>query len=687
MTRPVTSVSKASRVASPTPRSKFLFMHLADPKKAPVRGDGRRKSEVGRMLRRPAGQEDLNDGDEDGGDGGGAVIDPKLRDILGLGKSAAPQGRGADDDEDDDDGSGSGDTPDLGELQTPSDEDGSDDGSEDEDVSESRSSESRRRGRRSRGGASSSARRHHRHRASRPPSAALNLPPRGAAPLRTPALGYVSMLRGGGGGAGGDDDGFSQSSSRSSGGMRGAPSAGEALLRARILQAARGLMGAPGGAGVAGARAGGSGGLLATRGNAAPAELAAMPFANYAERRAALREDRERKIQARMMEMVHKGQMPPELLLDEDLAQSSKLDADSYENDPDAYDTDELLGSDASTISSTDDDNDTPEQASRRARRRDRRRREKVRVLKRRKRQMWAKKRRDVEAAKSRYYDDMIDELVRANPLLRPPAAAADLETKRAFVDRATAENMTRSKIDQMARWIYVVAVVLENLGMITGFLMLEGLSQAVDAELRKPEMQPVIAQLARKYLRRGPSSPEWGLAIMFLGTAGTVHAMNVRQQEIAQAAAGQGAATGPGSSKLGRIVSGAIKVFKVLGLGGGGGGGAAPPAGAPEARPEQASAAIAARYETQAAEAAGAAASRIPDRSAAQPQRGPGGPARPASAARPPSRPGTGLSAATATRRPDTGLSAGSAGRPLSVPSSGRDSGSEEESSRAPWE
>jgi hypothetical protein len=599
MTRPVTSVSKASRLASPSPRSKFLFMHLADPKKAPVRGEGRRKSEVGRMLRRPAGQEDLGDDDDDdeeAGAGAGGVIDPKLRDILGLG-GAGSGSRGVHQEEDDDDDDDEGDDEDddnggrLGELETPS-------------LSASSASSSvprSRAGRAARHHSSGKHGRRHHHRHGHASSPALNLPPRGPAPLRTPALGYVSLLRGGGGGNG---DGASVSSSVSAS-FAGQPAGrGDALLRARILQAARGLMGATGSAGAP--QAGGMN--LARR-----VPVAEMPFANYAERRAALREERERKIQARMMEMVHKGQMPPELLLDDDLAQASKLDADSYENDPDAYETEELLGSDVSSISSTDDEMDTPEHAARRARRRDRRRREKVRVLKRRKRQLWAKKRRDTEAARSRYYDDMIDDLVRANPLLRPPASSADLEAKRAFVDRATAENMTRAKIDQMARWIYVVAVVVENLGMITGFLMLEGLSQAVDTELRKPEMQPVIAQLARKYLRRGPSSPEWGLAIMFLGTAGTVHAMNVRQQEIAQAAAGQGAATGPGSSKFGRVISGAMKVFKVLGLGGGGAAvaGAGPaanlPPGVPPPRPEQTAATIAARYEGQGSAAAAA--------------------------------------------------------------------------------
>jgi hypothetical protein len=582
-TRPVTSVSRASRVASPSPRSRFLFMHLADPKKAPIRGEGRRKSEVGRMLRRPAGQEDLGEldaADED-------AIDPVLRNILGMGGSGGGDGAGSvvsagsgGGGSEGGSGGGAGSEFSGGSEARPEDED--------EDDGEQESSEPR-------GGRRAAHRRGGHRRSSRPTSAAMNLPPRGSAPLRSQALGYVSLLRGGG-------DGDEESGSRDDDSEDGSGSgrAGtKALLRGRILQAARGILGDKGGAR-----------SLVAASRDEEARVEDMPFASYAERRAVLREDRDRKIQARMMEMVHKGQMPPELLLDEDLAQSSKLDADSYENDPDAYETEELLGSDVSSISSTDDDNDTPQLAARRARRRDRRRKDKIRVLKRRRRKLWAKKRRDIEDAKSRYYDDMIDELVRSNPLLRPPAAAADLETKRAFVDRATAENITRSKIDQMARWIYVVAVVVENLGMVTGFLMLEGLSQAVDAELRKPEMQPVIAQLARKYLRRGPSSPEWGLAIMFLGTAGTVHAMNVRQQEIAQASAGQGSATGPGSSKFGRVVSGAMKVLKVLGLAGGGGGGGPAPGGMPEGG-GMAEAAIAARYEAQAQSEARAASAR----------------------------------------------------------------------------
>jgi hypothetical protein len=562
-------------------------MHLADPKKAPVRGDGRRKSEVGRMLRRQAGQEDLGDlgaEDED------AAIDPVLRNILGLGAAPAAGRQGdpvrqeqhegsPDDDEGQDEFGDDGEDQDGSELPPPS-------------FSSSSSASAHRPGARA-DRSHRPSRRAPKRRTSRPPSTALNLPPRGAAPLRGQAMGYMSLLRG---------DAV-EVSSESSGPVAGAAvdSRAETLLRAKIISAARTMMGAP------------------AEHKQGPSPAAAMPFASYAERRAALREDRDQKIQARMMEMVHKGQMPPELLLDDDLAQSSKLDADSYENDPDAYDTDELLGSDASSISETDEDNDTPEECAQRARRRDRRRRQKVRMLKRRKRQLWAKKRRDIEDAKSRYYDDMIDQLVRDNPGLRPPAASADLESKRAFVDRATAENLTRSKIEQMARWIFVVAVVVENLGMITGFLMLEGLSQAVDAELRKPEMQPLIAQLARKYLRRGPSSPEWGLAIMFLGTAGTVHAMNVRQQEIAQASAGQGAATGPGSSKFGKVISGAMKVLKVLGITG---------TGAPEPveRPPvdsagaAAAATIASRYNPPPQQQANAAGRNAPPRQQQRP-------------------------------------------------------------------
>jgi hypothetical protein len=537
--RPVTSVSRASRVASPTPRSKFLFMHLAEPQKAPVRGPGRRKSEVGRMLRRPAGQEDLADLELEDAAGDDQAIDPVLSNILGLGSAKGGGGGAAADDDDfeeeDEDEEDEEDEDEEGEAEEDDDEDEDDEegeGEEDElDASEEDGSE-----RAGAGGGFSSRR------------------AGGGGGLRGPAL---SMARFGGG----------------SGTLYppAARSAASMALNSRILRAARELTGVKDGGG-----SGGSGGSGSGSSGAASGKVVALPAAafasNYAERRALLREDREQKVERRMMEMVHKGQMPPELLLDEDLAQSSKLDADAFEDDPDAYDSDELLGSDVSSISSTDEETDTPEKAARRDRRRTHRRRAKVRVLKKRRRRMWAKKRRDLDMAKSRYYDDMIDQLVMDNPLLRPPAAAADLDTKRSFVDRATAENLTRAKIDQMASWIRAISVVVENLGMITGFLMFEGLSVAVDAELRKPELQPIIAQLARKYLRRGPSSPEWGLAIMMLGTAGTIHAMNVRNQEAAASAAGKGASTGPASSKVGKLVSGAMKMMKVFGFGGGGG-------------------------------------------------------------------------------------------------------------------
>jgi hypothetical protein len=544
--RPVTSVSRASRIASPTPRSKFLFMHLAEPQKAPVRGEGRRKTEVGRMLKRPAGQEDLADLElEDGGD---QPIDPVLSNILGLGGGGKARGGagkveqgGAYADEEEGDEMDEMDEVDEADDDEEEEEDGSaaeeedgsgaeDEGSEVEDEGSGEEEEQEDGGERAwRGGR-----------------------------LRGPAL-SMSRLAGGGGA-------LMPTSGRAS-------SAAAMALNSRILRAARELTGA-GSGGVKSSYAPKAAGGGGEEKQQKQLETAVALASNYAERRALLREGREQKVERRMMEMVHRGQMPPELLLDDDLAQSSKLDADAFEDDPDAYDSDELLGSDVSSISSTDEETDTPEKAARREHRRSSRRRAKVRVLKKRRRRMWAKKRRDLDLAKSRYYDDMIDQLVMDNPLLRPPAASADLDTKRSFVDRATAENLTRAKIDQMASWIRAISVVVENLGMITGFLMFEGLSVAVDAELRKPEMQPVIAQLARKYLRRGPSSPEWGLAIMMLGTAGTIHATNVRAQENAASASGKGASTGPASSKVGKLVSGAMKMMKVFGFGGGGGGG-----------------------------------------------------------------------------------------------------------------
>lgn len=584
---------------SPTPRSKFLFMHVVDPKKAPVTGAGRRGSEIGRMLRRAPGQEDL--GGEEAEElglaaGRGNGIDPKLRSILGLGAGAGLTPVGEEDDE----------------------EEGEEDEEEDEEeeISRSSSSSSSSGGRRGRGGGAGSSgssastagsgssgakgglrRGERRGRRGRRGSSwllspSLNPPPMGGVPLRNPlggdpAGGLSALFRAAAGGEAGDDR-----AEGAEGGMI------TQALNARILEAARRMQGVGAGG------KGGEGSESGSAGAAASAERREVLDAlSYAERRAALRRERERKINRRMMERVHQGTMPPELILDDDLARSSRMDVDNFEDDPDAYETEELLGSDVESIPSTDEERDTAEIARRRERLRDKRRRLKVRVLRRRRREAWATKRRDIETAKSRYYDDMIDQLVMDNPALNPPHASADLETKRAFVDRATAESLTRSKIDQMTRWIRVVSVVVENLGVMTGFLMLDGLSLAVDQELRKPELQPVIAQMARKYLRRGPSSPEWALAIMCLGCAGTVHAANVRQQEITASASGKGTASGPGASKLGKVITGGMKIARALGFvgggGGGGGGGGAPAASgsAPAPDPALAAQTVAQRY------------------------------------------------------------------------------------------
>lgn len=557
-------------MASPTPRSKFLFMHLADPNKAAIKGPGRRNTEVAHMLRRPGGQEDFNDDD----DSHEADIDPVLRNILGIGGGGGGGSSGAaqhhqhamapveeEDDEDDSEAE---------------DDEEEDDDEEEEEVRFSRKSV--------KGGKSKKGRRtKHRKHSSKPQGTHLNLPPRGAAPLRSHSQGgrYISHLMQDTRSSATSSSSSSSASTTSSGSSASRSSGLEVELNRRILEAA-GLFAKPikSGAGGGGIGIGIGGGTGA--GSAIPQR--AMLYESYAHRRQSLKEERERKIEKRMMDMVHKGTMPPELLLDEELAKGSKMDADNFEDDPDAYDTDELLGSDVETIPSTDEDEDEME-AVRRDRMRAKRRSQKVRVLRRRKREAWAKKRKDIELAKSRYYDDMIDQLVQDNPSLRPPTVNDDLETKRAFVDRATAENMTRSKIENMTRWIRLVSVVVENLGMITGFLMLDGLSVAIDQELRKPEMQPIIAQLARKYLRRGPSSPEWALAIMFLGSVGTIHAANVRVHETQMASSGKGAATGPGSSKLGKVVSGVSKIMKAVGIfGGGGGAGPAIPATAPQA-------------------------------------------------------------------------------------------------------
>ena len=583
------SYRPGTSVPSPSPRTKFLFTHLADPTKAPVRGPGRSRSEVGRMLRKPAGAEDV---DEDEAEDDNAAIDPVLRNILGIGTSdGRDQQRAASSNHH---GAGSHHRPPSSRRPVSSssssssgsthsstrlklgggggigagrrnERGGGDEDDDDEDDEDS-------------GSSSSSSRRHrHRKHSSRHPAArrarfapdspSVNLPPRGTGPLRTHALSYMQLMQGGGAGSGE----FGMGAAGGGGGGLNPSSAAAAELDSRILRAARAMeSGAdPGKASGSGMGAhsfyesddgwGGSGGGVP--------EYHHPHLSSYATRRAAMKRDRERKVQARLMDMVHRGTAPPELLLDEDLERSALIDADTFENDPDAYDTDELLGSDAETIASTDEEDDTPELAFRRLKLRERRRRQKVKALRKRKRQAWAKKRADIEAAKSRYYDDMIDQLVVENPMLRPPPASVDLETKRAFVDRATAENATRSKIDQMASWIRVISIVVENVAMMTGLLMLDGLSAAIETELAKPSMQPILAQLARKYLRRGPSSPEWSLAIVFIGTAGVIHASNVRRQEASATAAGQGNATGPASSKLGRMISGGMGLFRSLGF------------------------------------------------------------------------------------------------------------------------
>lgn len=542
-------------VASPTPRTKFLFMHLADPNKAPVKGEGRRRSEVGRMLRRPAGQEDL-------GDFNGAEIDPVLRNILGFGgggDGGGGEGMAGEDGEDgvEDDGG----EDDGGEEDEVDDEDGQgadeefDD--EQEDTSDDEGSGSRMGSGRGNGGVSGSRNVSRMQKGLRHGSSSRHSAPRGMRRV------WGSRH-------------FDDENSRMSSPLRGGPARFE--LDRRILSAAgihaTGTISSSASAPKTLALFGNSRSHGSSHDSPAPAasqERSEVHGMSYSSKRAALKEDREKKIEKRMLEMVHKGSMPPELLLDEELARGSKMDADTFEGDPDAYDTDELLGSDVSSISSTDEENDSEEVCARRDRRRAKRRSKKSKLLRKRKRDAWAKKRRDIELAKSRYYDDMIDQLVLDNPALRPPHVSADLETKRSFVDRATAENMTRSKIEQMARWIRLVAVVVENLGMISGFLMLDGLSSAIDQELRKPEMQPIIAQLARKYLRRGPSSPEWALAIMFLGSVGTIHAINVRSHEAQQATAGNGSATGPSSSKFGKFFAGATKIAKAMGFFGSG--------------------------------------------------------------------------------------------------------------------
>lgn len=260
-----------------------------------------------------------------------------------------------------------------------------------------------------------------------------------------------------------------------------------------------------------------------------------MATMRHGERRKLLRERRRRHAEEKMGQLVHTGRMPWKMMLDEEVARDVETDIGiqygnrAVDEDPDAYDTDELL-SDVSDVSSTDSENDTPEKERRRERHRRRIRRLKTRALRKRKREAKRKRKETIERAQHRYYDEMIQEICSEYPNLRDqaPRANADLEAKRSFIDRGQAEIMTQQKIDEMRQYISFGATGLEAITSATKFPRLQGLSSQIDEEINRPHARPLVAQMARKHLRQGAGSPEMALVRLGLTLIVKQHMQNM---------------------------------------------------------------------------------------------------------------------------------------------------------------
>lgn len=239
----------------------------------------------------------------------------------------------------------------------------------------------------------------------------------------------------------------------------------------------------------------------------------------------------------RMSELVDDGRLPWKALLDNDFAQDVEANIDEYDHqtlplaeDPDAWDTDELL-SDAEPIDSTDSETDTPRRVKRRKRLREKRYYAKLKALRRRRVKAKRQRMQDLQRSKHRYYDELIMQIQRENPHLgaNAPPATADLEVKRSFVDRGTTETIVRQKSEQMKMYILLASIAVEFLSILIGFPKLNGFTDRMKLVLSDPRSDPMIAQLARKYLRRGSPSPEMSLFLMFSVGAGTIHITNAR--------------------------------------------------------------------------------------------------------------------------------------------------------------
>lgn len=239
--------------------------------------------------------------------------------------------------------------------------------------------------------------------------------------------------------------------------------------------------------------------------------------------------NRKARRETKMQELVTSKRLPWKVLLDHDVAQEVEHDLfkinSELEDDPDAYDTDELL-SDVESISSTDDE-DTSRQIARRRKLRAKRQKRKIKAIRKRKRLNRQRRKKDLDRAQHQYYDELIEELCMENHALRPPDKDADLDSKRVFVDRGNAQTATRDKVEQMRSWIVFGATLFEGLSTLVGFPKLHGFSSEIQARLQDQSCSPMLAQLARKWLRKGPSSPEWALLLVFVTAMGAKHLEN----------------------------------------------------------------------------------------------------------------------------------------------------------------
>lgn len=274
----------------------------------------------------------------------------------------------------------------------------------------------------------------------------------------------------------------------------------------------------------------------------------------FRERRDLMKRERMRSAEARMVRAVDENRLGYEALLDADLARDVEMKIDMFDRNeatreddlnPDAYDTDELL-SDATLVSSTDEEFDTPRRRRRRKEVRRKHFRQKRQVLRRRRRESRVRMRAEVDRTYHAMFDDLIEQALDENRSLRPPPPRSTLEAKRSWLNNATRKAIVQRKMEQMRTYLLMIAAGIETIASLIKFPKLFGLTEHMEAALKDPKSDRMVAQLARKHLRRGPSSPEWSFLIMFASAVGTMHVRNVKQE-----ASGEGAQKGQGPDKV----------------------------------------------------------------------------------------------------------------------------------------